>query len=238
MQGSHVFDLDESGQSCKARLGGFLRHLSPAAMKDFDTAKCVAAYPTGGFLFFEGQEARGVFLLCAGDVKLSISSNEGKTLILRIAKPGEILGLMPTMTGTPYEVTARVLYPCTVDFVNRNDFLRFVAKHPQIYGNVVKELGSQYQAACQQLRMLALTSSVNERLAQLLLHWSASGMETTRGVQVKMPLTHEEIAGFIGVSRETVTRTLSEFRNRRLVALHGSTLMIPSRAALQSYVNV
>jgi CRP/FNR family transcriptional regulator len=49
-----------------------------------------------------------------------------------------------------------------------------------------------------------------------------------------LPLTHEEIAEFIGTTRETVTRTLSEFKNRNLVALQGSTLMISDRAALET----
>ena len=51
---------------------------------------------------------------------------------------------------------------------------------------------------------------------------------------VKMPLTHEEIAEFIGTTRETVTRTLSNFKSRQLVALHGSTLLISNRPALET----
>jgi CRP/FNR family transcriptional regulator len=51
-------------------------------------------------------------------------------------------------------------------------------------------------------------------------------------------LTHEEIAEFIGTTRETVTRTLSDFRNQHLVELRGSTLMIQDRAALESFANV
>ena len=56
-----------------------------------------------------------------------------------------------------------------------------------------------------------------------------------KSTQIKLPLTHEEIAEFIGTTRETVTRTLSEFKNRQLVALQGSTLMISNRPALETY---
>lgn len=238
MRGPYGFDLSESCQSCKRRAGGFFCQLPAAALKDFGAAKSLTAYPAGAVLFLETQAPRGVFLLCEGDVKLSISSSEGKTLILRIAKPGEILGLMPTLTGNPYEVTAEALHPCQVAFVRRDDFLRFVAKHPQAYQNVAKELSAYYQAACEQLRTLALTSSANEKLARLLLDWSAGGTETRQGIRVKLPLTHEEIGSFIGTTRETVTRTLSEFKSRHLVALQGSTLMIPNREALESFVGV
>ena len=237
MRGPYGFDMNESCHSCKKRADGFFCDLPAPALRDFDSVKSITAYPAEAVLFVEKQGPRGVFLLCEGEVKLSISSSEGKTLILRIAKPGEILGLMPTLTSTPYEVTAEALHPCQVAFVRRDDFLRFVTKHPEAYLNVAKELSCYYQAACEQLRTVGLTSSANEKLARLLLDWSASGTETRQGTQIKLPLTHEGIAECIGTSRETVTRALTEFKNRRLVAQRGSTLMIPNRAALASYVN-
>ena len=70
-------------------------------------------------------------MLWAGQVKLSISSSSGKTLILRVAKPGEILGLMAAMSDSPYEVTAETLHPCQVAFIRRDDFLRFVGNIPK-----------------------------------------------------------------------------------------------------------
>ena len=79
----------------------------------------------------EKQDPRGIFVLCEGEVKLTISSSEGKTLILRIAKPGEILGLMAAISGKPYEVTAETLRPSQIAFVRRDDFLRFVAQYPE-----------------------------------------------------------------------------------------------------------
>jgi CRP/FNR family cyclic AMP-dependent transcriptional regulator len=167
-------------------------------------------------------------------VKLSISSSEGKLLILRIAKPGEILGLMATMTGSPYEVTAETLYPCQVAYVRRDDFLRFVGKYPEVYRGVVKQLTTLYSGACEQLRTVGLSASAPEKLARLLLDWSTETNDTKQSTQIKLPLTHEEIAEFIGTTRETVTRTLSEFKNRHLVALEGSTLMISNRPALEA----
>jgi CRP/FNR family transcriptional regulator len=66
--------------------------------------------------------------------------------------------------------------------------------------------------------------------------WSDEpGQTTERGARCRMSMTHEEIGEFIGASRETVTRTLSIFKNRHLVAQHGCTITIPSRMALESY---
>ena len=93
--------------------------------------KSSATYPAGAVLFLEKQDPRGVFVLCAGQVKLSISSSAGKTLILRIAKAGEILGLMAAMSGSPFEVTAETLHPCQVAFIRRDDFLQVRRKAPR-----------------------------------------------------------------------------------------------------------
>jgi CRP-like cAMP-binding protein len=99
---------------------------------------------------------------------------------------------------------------------------------------VVRQLTSLYNGACEQLRTVGLSTSAPEKLARLILEWSASGKATKDGTQVKVPLTHQEIAEFLGTTRETVTRTLSEFRTRNLVTLQGSTLTIANRAALES----
>ena len=234
MRGPYGFESNANCQSCKLRADGFFCQLSAPAVKDFNAVKSPASYPAGALLFLEKQDPRGVFVLCEGQVKLSISSSAGKTLILRIAKPGEILGLMATMAGVPYEVTAETLHPCRVAFVRRDDFLRFVAKNTEAYQGAVKQLSTLYNGACEQLRTVGLSASAPEKLARLLLNWSTEVQDTKQRTQVKLPLTHAEIAEFIGTTRETVTRTLSEFKSRNLVALEGSTLMISNRPALES----
>ncbi len=236
MRGPYGFEISENCQTCKLKKTSFFCQLSPKTVKDLNAIKSTSVYPKGAILFLEKQDSRGIFMLCEGEVKLSIGSSDGKTLILRIAKPGEILGLMSSLSGQPYEVTAETLRPSQIAFVRRDDFVRFVAQHPEASQGIVKQLSSNYLGACEQLRTVGLSTSAPEKLARLLLDWSAEAEETKLGTQITMRLTHEEIAEFIGSTRETVTRTLSDFRNRRLVTTKGSTLSIPNRAALENFV--
>jgi CRP/FNR family transcriptional regulator, cyclic AMP receptor protein len=171
-------------------------------------------------------------------VKLTISSTEGKTLILKIAKPGEILGLTAVLTGKPYEASAETLHPCQIAVIRGGDFLRFVNKHPDVSQAIVKQLNSNYHRACEQLRTVSLSGTVQERLARLLLDWTAAAEQTESGTRIPLRLTREEIAECIGSSRETVTRAFSEFKSRHVITLKGSTLMISDRAALESFVTV
>jgi CRP/FNR family cyclic AMP-dependent transcriptional regulator len=237
MKGPYGLELNDGCKNCKHKANGFFCQFSPAALKDFDAIKSTASYPKGALLFLERQDARGVFILCEGEVKLSISSSEGKTLIMRVARAGEILGLMAALSGTPYEVTAETIHPCQVAFVRREDFLRFMANHPEASQGVVHQMSSQYQGACEQLRTLGLSTSAHEKLARLLLTWSTGIPKIKGGTKITLPLTHEEIAEFIGTTRETVTRTLSDFKVRHLVDIQGATLMIPNRAALEHFAN-
>ena len=122
-------DIIESCLACKMRAEHIFCDLPPAALQSFESIKYATAYPKGAVLFVEGQAPRGIFVLCKGRVKLSICSTDGKTLILKIAEPGEVLGLSATVGGKPYELTAETVDPCQVNFVKRDDFLHFLKEH-------------------------------------------------------------------------------------------------------------
>lgn len=237
MIGPYGFEPARDCEACSLRANGHFCQLAAQPLKDLSAVRSTATYPAGAVLFIEKQDPRGLFILCAGEVKLSISSSAGKTLILRVAQAGELLGLLAVLSAKPYEVTAETLRPCQVAFVSREDFQHLMAKHPAIADACLKYLSSLYNGACEQLRTIGLSASAPEKLARLLLEWCATGKKTREGTQVKVPLTHEEIAEFIGTTRETVTRTLSDFKARNLVTIHGSNLTVANPAALEMIVD-
>jgi CRP/FNR family transcriptional regulator, cyclic AMP receptor protein len=225
---------NESGMKLY-RKSAFFSNLSQAASADFETLLVPVSHPAGKVLFAETQPSEGVLVVMEGEIKLSINSTDGRRLSLRIAKAGEVLGLSSTLSGNPYEMTADTLYPAKIAHISRQAFLHFLARHPEAYETVTHEISRSFNLACEHLRMVGLSTSVPERLACLLLRWSDSGQKQQSTSHCRLSLTHEEIGEFIGASRETVTRTLSVFKNRRLVAQHGCTITIPSRDALESY---
>ena len=217
--------------------GAFFSKLSPEAMKDIASMAFSSSYRAGMILFSEKDAPCGVYIVVEGEVKLSMNSSDGRRLILRIARKGEILGLASTLSGKPSEMTAEILYPARIAPILRRDFLNFLMRHPEVYQSVTEELSRDYAMACEQLRTVGLSGSAPEKLARLLLEWSQNGQSNERGTHFRFPLTHGEIGEFIGASRETVTRTLSVFKSRHLVAFHGSTLTIPSKTALETYAH-
>jgi CRP/FNR family transcriptional regulator len=186
-------------------------------------------------LFAEEEQPCSILFLFEGRVKLSLNSIEGRRLILGFAGPGEILGLTSAISGCPYEITAEAQFPCRIMSLERQSFLDFLEHHPVACQNVARQLSLDYKRTCEQLRTLGLSSSAPAKLARLLLEWSAAGQQTARGTRIQCPLTHEEIGEYIGISRETVTRTLHDFKNREMVEQRGSTLVVLSVRALEIY---
>lgn len=218
------------------RKGEFFKSLPAEALADLEHLLAPSTYPTGMALFSETEPASGIYVVLDGEVKLSINSPDGRRLSFRIAKAGEVLGLSSALSGGAYEMTADTLYPAKIAHISQQVFLQFMSRHPAVYQSVAREMVRTYNTACEQLRMVGLSTSVPERLARLLLVWSDEpGQKPERPVRCRLSLTHEQIGEFIGASRETVTRTLSIFKNHHLVAQNGCTLTIPSRVALESY---
>jgi CRP/FNR family cyclic AMP-dependent transcriptional regulator len=235
MSSPYGFDLVENCLTCPMRSDSFFCGLPMSALEDFNKIKYTAAYPQNSVLFVEGQMPRGIYMLCKGRLKMSATSRDGKTLILKIAQPGEVLGLHATVSGSPYETTAETGQPCQLNFVKREDFLRFLQTHGDACLQAAQHLSKDCNSAYQQIRSLGLSHSVPERLARLLLEWSISSNSNVDS-KVKLSLTHDEISQIIGTSRETVTRTLAEFRRRRFAILKGSTLTIQNKPALERLV--
>jgi CRP/FNR family transcriptional regulator len=231
-------EIVESCVTCKLRADRIFCNLPATALQTFEDIKFSTAYPSGALLFVEGQLPRGIFVLCKGSVKLSINSPSGRTMIVKLAEPGEVLGLSATISGKPHEVTAETIDACQVNFVKRDDFLRFLKNDVEVCFKVAEQLSEKYHNACREVRSLGLSHSAAEKLAKLLLEWSSKNGEAAKlEPRLKIRLTHEEIAQMIGTSRETVTRLFADMKKHQIVQAKGSTLVIRNTAALRDIAN-
>ena len=149
MRAPYGIEIIENCISCPYRQAPFvLLNLPPDAVKRLGEITTPATYPQGATLFVQGQSGRGVFILCTGHVKLSTSSADGRTLILKVAEPGDILGLPSTISGKLYEASADVLEACQANFIARADFLMFLREYGDAALRVAQELSEErYQSA-------------------------------------------------------------------------------------------
>jgi CRP/FNR family transcriptional regulator len=223
--------------SAARRTGNFFSRLSPDAISQFESLAAPYRCKTSKVLISEGESPGAVLILLEGNVKVTMNSIDGHRLILGIAGMGEILGLAAAVSGHPYEITAEAQFPCKLASIPRRTFLDFLDRYPVAAHNVGLQLSQDYIRACEQLRFIGIKMNSGTRLARLLLKWCADGGQTDCGTRITCSLTHEEIGECIGVARETVSRTLSDFKHRKLVVKRGSTLVIGSVRALEIYAD-
>jgi CRP/FNR family transcriptional regulator len=235
MRAPYGLNILDNCLTCPVREEHLFCNLSIHAGQRLNEIKSTAVYPKGAMLFIEGQQPRGVFVLCAGKAKLSTSSREGKTIITKLSEAGDVLGLNSVISSRPYEVTAEMMEPGQANFIPRESLLQFLKDHGEVALRVAEQLSRNYYTAYEEIRTLGLATSPSEKFAKLLLSWSPKAANGD-GAQVKLTLTHEEIAEIIGTTRETVSRLFSEFKRKQLLQLKGSTLIIRNRPALEKIV--
>jgi CRP/FNR family transcriptional regulator len=236
MRAPYGLNILDNCLACPIREEHLFCNLPPAAVRRLNEIRSTAVYPKSAMLFIEGQQPRGVFVLCTGKAKLSTSSSEGKTVITKISDAGDVLGLNATISNRPYEVTAEMIEPGQANFIARDALLHFMREYGEVAVRVAEQLSRNYYTAYEEIRTLGLTNSPSERFAKLLLGWSNTS-NNGDPLQVKLTLTHEEIAEMIGTTRETVSRLFSQFKRKQLLQLKGATLIISNKAALEKMVN-
>jgi len=237
MRAPYGLNIIDNCVTCPVREEHLFCNLSLPVLQKLNEIKSTAVYPKSAMLFIEGQLPRGVFVLCKGKAKLFTSSREGKTVILKVAGAGDVLGLNATISNRPYELTAEMVEPGQANFIGRDVLLQFLRENGEIAVRLAEQLSRNYYSAIEEVRMLGLASSPSEKLAKLLLSWSGNAAKSADPSHIKMSLTHEEIAEIIGTTRETVSRLFSEFKKKQLLQLKGATLIIRNKPALEKMMH-
>jgi CRP/FNR family transcriptional regulator len=247
MKSPYGLHIIESCLSCPLVKDHIFCNLPVPVLGALDSISAGATYPKDAVLFVEGQDPRGVFVVCSGRVKLTMTSSEGKCILVRIAEAGEMVGLPGTLSGSPYEVTAETLEPVQANFIPRDAFLRFLREHGEASLRVAEMLTHIYRSTLMEVRYLGFARTAAGKFARFLLdltdapHASsianggaaATDKDRTRAT---LTLTHKEIGERIGASRETVTRLFSDFRREHLIEMHGSTVVLPDKPSLERLI--
>ncbi|PYS71619.1 MAG: Crp/Fnr family transcriptional regulator, partial [Acidobacteria bacterium] len=160
---------------------------------------------------------------------------DGKKLIIRIARPGDVLGLYAGLTGRPFEATAEMVEGGRIDFISRTDLLNLMERQQSFSSDLVEMFSRQFSEFVDNTRMLLLSQSALQKLARLIVRWGRDfGERTGEGIRVQILLTQEEIAQIIGASRETVTRLFSTLKRDKIIRVKRDALWIRDSEALAS----
>ena len=204
-------------------------------MIELDRIKHSRTFAPGHALYDEGKPAQEIMIICEGTAALSFSSSIGNTVMLGVSERGEVLGLSSAMSGHPHELSAQALENTRVAAVARSDFMKLLERFPSAAINAGTELSRKVNRAYDKIRLVGSGLSVRQRIAAWLLRTEEIQCD---GNPLTIALTHERIAQLLGVSRESITRGLSNLRKRGAVDVRGIQYHIRDRDYLQSLLRV
>lgn len=198
---------------------------TPEHVEEIANAKTCRIYRKGHDIFQEGAHPYGIYFVNSGKVKLSHSGDEGREQIVRLVKPGDLIGYKALISNEPYTATATVLEDSAVCFIPREVFLGLLQKDPTLALRMMQILSSELRRAEQKITHLA-QKPVRERLAETLLTLKETyGLEADEET-INVMLSREEIANLVGTATESAIRLLSEFRKEKVIDLAGKKIRI------------
>jgi CRP/FNR family transcriptional regulator, polysaccharide utilization system transcription regulator len=196
-------------------------------------ADCKTSYTIkkGEPIFEEGDITNGIYCIKEGVCKLSKLSSNGKDQIVKLVKPGELLGQRSVISDEPTNLSAVALEDMEVCFIPKNEVIQFFTANNSFSMNVMKTICGDLKDADDHMVAMA-QKSVKERLAGTLIY-----LEETFGIDqdgtLHLQLSREELAGMIGTATESCIRILSEFNKTGIIELVGKRIKIIDKTKLR-----
>lgn len=221
---------------CSNRFNSVFCKTENDMMREIEALKVCSTYKKGETIFREGTHANGVFCINAGKIKLSMTGDEGREQIVRMAKPGDIIGYKALLSGDKYSATATAIEDCNICFIPREIFLVILQKDAALSFEMMKLLSNELKRAEEKITHLA-QKPVRERVAETILFLKETyGIDAENNINIL--LSREEIANLVGTATETAIRLLSEFNKDNIIELSGKKIKILNHQKLIQRANL
>ncbi|MFM2230681.1 MAG: hypothetical protein RL607_1939 [Bacteroidota bacterium] len=196
-------------------------------------AECKTSYTIkkGEPIFEEGESINGVFCVKDGVCKLSKLSSNGKDQIVKLVKPGELLGQRSLISEEPTNLSAVALEDMQVCFIPKSEIMSFFNKNNNFSMNMMRTICGDLREADDHMVNMA-QKTVKERLAETLLYLEDNFGKNDDGT-LHIQLSREELAGMIGTATESCIRLLSELNKSGYIELIGKKIALKERQKLK-----
>jgi CRP/FNR family cyclic AMP-dependent transcriptional regulator len=180
------------------------------------------AYSKNTILISKGDESDQLFIVLKGKLKVSITDDSGKEIIMSILGPGDYFGEIALIDGESRSATIMTTQATEVLTITRDDFHRTLLSSPELMFDLLKVLARKVRIATDKLESLAF-EDVYGRLVKLLIQLAKPQNQVW---VIEERLTHQEIANMIGSSREMVTRILKTLTDGGYISIDKKRITI------------
>ncbi|SFG01830.1 response regulator [Pontibacter chinhatensis] len=187
------------------------------------------------YLFMEGNRPNSLFLLNKGRIKTFKSNEEGREYITHLYKEGEFIGYLDLLEETNYRESAMALEDSEVYVIPKDDFFSLLHRNRDVAAKFIKILSDNLADREERLLKLAY-NSVRKRVAEALLLVEKQYQREQGSVQ-QITISRDDLASIVGASKETVIRTLADFKDEKLIDSQGSRITILNQTKLERMRN-
>ena len=171
-------------------------------------------------LYYEGDHPQGIYLVIEGAIRTFKLAEDGRELMMGLYKPDDYLGVNALLLDEPFTETAEAVDDSAVCLLPKEGILNLINRYPDITLQFIKILANNIREKEEQLLELAY-NSVRKRLAQVLVRLSKQLPDPSQ-----FKISRDELASMAGMATETVSRTLSDFKDEKLIEKKGSHIQI------------
>ncbi|WP_161891017.1 response regulator [Pontibacter russatus] len=175
-------------------------------------------------LFMEGNRPNALYFLNKGRVKAYKSNEEGREYITTLYKDGDFIGYLDLLEETPYRESAMAMEDSEVYVIPKEDFFSLLHRNRDVASKFIRILSDNLADREERLLKLAY-NSVRKRVAEALLLVEKQYQHEAGG-QKQISISREDLASIVGASKETVIRTLADFKDEKLIDSQGSRITI------------
>ena len=203
--------------SADAPPGSFLAGLDPDARGELLARGAARRYRTGMILFREGERSDHVVLLRSGRVKVSSYTPAGGEVVLALRGPGDILGEYSALDRRPRSATVTAVEPTEGHVIPGPAFSDYLDQQPTIATELLRGVLSQLRDSDRKRIEFGALDAAGRLASRLLELGARYGSVGERGLEISLPLTQEELAAWIGASREAVAKALRTLRDQGVI---------------------
>ncbi len=172
-----------------------------------------------------------LFVIAEGQVKVSLTSEDGREAIIALLKEGDFFGEMALLDGEPRSATVKAVDDSHVFIIRREDFLQYMKHKPELAMTLLSEMSRRLRKTNRQISSLAMMRVCGRLAGTLLQIMEEKGIRSkTKEGRIITVIhdrpTHQTLAEMSGTSRETVSRMLKHLQDKGYVAINGKDLFI------------
>ena len=207
--------------------------LSDDDLREMESVVRERSFRKNEVIFHAHEAGSALFVIKRGRVKISMDDRSGKEVILRILEAGDFFGEMSLLDGQPRSATVSSLEPCLALILSRDQFLRFITRHPEVVMKMLTTLSQRLRKADEKISRLVFADAYEKVASVLMEVIEERKIPLNIGTEIPLSLTRKELADLAGLSRETLTRVIADFQRAGLVRIEGRRIAVVSPTKLR-----